>query len=188
MRLGADPELVAMHKDVYMPMIGPPKWSARRYGIGRERQDEYALQSQQRTAAAQAAGKFDDEIVPVTATMAVKDKETGEVSQHEVTITKDEGNRADTTLEGLRSLQPVLGPDGIDHRRQCQPAVRRRLGLRDDGAGSPRERGLEAARPLCRHGGRPAPSPTKWASARSSRCPSCSSGSASRSTTSACGS
>jgi len=113
MRLGADPELVAMHKDVYMPMIGTAEVVGRRYSIARDRQDAYALQSQQRTAAAQAAGKFDDEIIPVTATMNVKDKETGEVSKREVTITRDEGNRADTTLEGLQSLQPVMGPEGM---------------------------------------------------------------------------
>ncbi|MEA3029103.1 MAG: acetyl-CoA C-acetyltransferase [Sphingomonadales bacterium] len=113
MRLGADPELIAMHKDVYMPMIGTAEVVGKRYGIARDRQDAYALQSQQRTAAAQAAGKFDDEIIPVTARMSVKDKETGEVSMREVTITKDEGNRADTTLEGLQSLQPVVGPDGM---------------------------------------------------------------------------
>jgi acetyl-CoA C-acetyltransferase len=113
MRLGADPELVAMHKDVYMPMIGTAEVVGRRYNIARDRQDAYALQSQQRTAAAQAGGKFDDEIIPVTAKMAVKDKETGEVSIREVTITKDEGNRADTTLEGLQSLQPVMGPEGM---------------------------------------------------------------------------
>ncbi len=111
MRLGSDPELLAMHKDVYMPMIGTAEVVAKRYGISRDRQDEYALQSQQRTAAAQAAGKFDDEIVPVTATMLVKDKATGETSKQEVTIARDEGNRADTTLEGLASLQPVMGPD-----------------------------------------------------------------------------
>ncbi|HEV7660268.1 MAG TPA: acetyl-CoA C-acyltransferase [Allosphingosinicella sp.] len=111
MRLGGDPELVAMHKDVYMPMIGTAEIVGKRYNIARDRQDAYALQSQQRTAAAQAAGKFDDEIVPVTATMSVMDKATGEVSMREVTITKDEGNRADTTLEGLQSLQPVMGPD-----------------------------------------------------------------------------
>jgi acetyl-CoA C-acetyltransferase len=113
MRLGDDPELVAMHKDVYMPMIGTAEVVGKRYSIGRDRQDAYALQSQQRTAAAQATGKFDDEIVPVTATMSVKNKETGEVSMREVTITKDEGNRADTTLEGLQSLQPVMGPDAM---------------------------------------------------------------------------
>jgi acetyl-CoA C-acetyltransferase len=113
MRLGADPELLAIHKDVYMPMIGTAEVVGKRYSIGRDRQDAYALQSQQRTAAAQAAGKFDDEIVPVTATMLVKDKATGETSKKEVTIDKDEGNRADTTLEGLHSLQPVMGPDAM---------------------------------------------------------------------------
>jgi acetyl-CoA C-acetyltransferase len=113
MRLGADPELIAMHKDVYMPMIGTAEVVGRRYNIGRDRQDAYALQSQQRTAAAQAAGRFDDEIVPVTATMLVKDKATGETSKKEVTLSKDEGNRADTTLEGLQSLQPVVGPEGM---------------------------------------------------------------------------
>ena len=111
MRLGADPELLAMHKDVYMPMIGTAEVVAKRYGISREAQDEYALQSQQRTAAAQAAGAFDDEIVSCDAVMTVKDKETGEVSKREVTITKDEGNRPDTTLEGLAALQPVMGPE-----------------------------------------------------------------------------
>src|SRR4051812_42505232 len=93
MRVGPDPELVAMHKDVHMPMIGTAEVVGRRYSIPRERQDQYALQSQQRTAAAQEAGRFDDEIVPVTARMAVKDKETGEISMKEVTLTKDEGNR-----------------------------------------------------------------------------------------------
>jgi len=113
MRLGGDPELVAMHKDVYMPMIGTAEIVGKRYNIARDRQDAYALQSQQRTAAAQAAGRFDDEIVPVTATMTVKDKVTGETSRKEVTITRDEGNRADTTIEGLESLQPVMGPDAM---------------------------------------------------------------------------
>ena len=113
MRLGADPELVAMHKDVYMPMIGTAEVVGKRYSIGRDRQDAYALQSQQRTAAAQAAGKFDDEIIPVTANMGVKDKETGAISMKQVTLTRDEGNRPETTLEGLQGLQPVVGPDGM---------------------------------------------------------------------------
>ena len=112
MRLGADPELVAMHPDVYMPMLQTAEVVAKRYGISRERQDAYALQSQQRTAAAQAAGKFDDEIVPVTAVMNVTNKETKEVTQKEVTLTKDEGNRADTTIEGLRAL-PAVMPGGV---------------------------------------------------------------------------
>ena len=113
MRLGSDPELVAMHKDVHMPMIGTAEVVGRRYSVPRERQDAYALQSQQRTAAAQEAGRFDDEIVPVTANMAVKDKETGAISMKEVTLTRDEGNRPETTLEGLQSLQPVVGPEGM---------------------------------------------------------------------------
>src|SRR5688572_20919156 len=112
-RLGPDPELLAMHKNVYMPMIGTAEVVARRYSVSRERQDEYALRSQQRTAAAQAAGRFDEEIVPVTARMAVKNKETGETSMQEVTIAKDEGNRPDTTIEGLRALQPVMGPEAV---------------------------------------------------------------------------
>lgn len=111
MRVQPDPSLIAMHKDIYMSMLNTAETVATRYNVSREAQDEYALQSQMRTAAAQEAGKFDDEIVPVTTTMMVKDKETGEISQKEVTITKDEGNRPSTTLEGLSSLQPVMGPD-----------------------------------------------------------------------------
>ena len=113
MRVAPDPSLIAMHKDVYMPMLGTAETVAARYGISREAQDEYALQSQMRTAAGQEAGKFDDEVVPVTTTMMVKDKESGEISQVETTITKDEGNRPSTTLEGLQALQPVMGPDKV---------------------------------------------------------------------------
>ncbi len=112
MRLGPDLELLAMHKDVYMPMIQTAEIVAKRYGVSRQVQDEYGLRSQQRTAAAQEAGRFDAEIVPVTATMNVTDKATKEVSQREVTLTKDEGNRPETTLEGLQTLQPVMGPEG----------------------------------------------------------------------------
>jgi acetyl-CoA C-acetyltransferase/acetyl-CoA acyltransferase len=113
MRVAPDKSLIAMHKDVYMPMLATAETVAARYGISREAQDEYAYQSQMRTAAGQEAGKFDDEIVPVTTTMGVKDKETGEVSMVETTITKDEGNRPSTTLEGLQALQPVMGPDKV---------------------------------------------------------------------------
>jgi acetyl-CoA C-acetyltransferase len=113
MRLGPDPELLSMHNGVYMPMINTAEVVGTRYTISRERQDAYALRSQQRTAAAQAEGRFDDEIIPVTAKMAVKDKATGETSMKEVTLTKDEGNRPETTLEGLASLQPVMGPDAM---------------------------------------------------------------------------
>ena len=113
MRLGPDPELLSMHNGVYMPMIDTAEVVGDRYSIPRERCDEYALRSQQLTAEAQAEGRFDDEIVPVTATMAVKDKETGAVSMREVTIDRDEGNRPDTTLEGLAKLEPVRGPEKI---------------------------------------------------------------------------
>ena len=113
MRLGPDPELLSMHNGVYMPMIDTAEIVGKRYDIPRERCDEFALRSQQRTAEAQQAGKFDDEIIPVTAKMAVKNKETGEVSMHEVTLAKDEGNRPETTLEGLAKLEPVRGIDKL---------------------------------------------------------------------------
>jgi len=96
-----------------MPMLQTAEVVGSRYTVSRERQDEYALKSQQRTAAAQAAGKFDDEIISVTTKMMVKDKESGEVSQKEITLAKDEGNRPETTIEGLRSLQPVMGPEAM---------------------------------------------------------------------------
>ncbi len=105
-----DRELIAMHNATYMPMIQTAEVVAKRYDISREAQDEYSLQSQQRTAAAQAAGKFADEIVPATVMMNVQDKATGEISQKEVTIDSDECNRPGTTLEGLAGLPPVLGP------------------------------------------------------------------------------
>ena len=111
MRVAPDRALMALHPTVYMPMLQTAEIVGTRYGITRETMDQYALSSQKRTAAAQAAGKFDAEIVPATVTMDVTDKATGETSQREVTIAKDEGNRADTTLEGLQSLKTVL-PDG----------------------------------------------------------------------------
>ncbi|HEX8366431.1 MAG TPA: acetyl-CoA C-acyltransferase [Allosphingosinicella sp.] len=113
MRVGPDPELLSMHNGVYMPMINTAEVVGKRYSVTRERQDAYAFRSQQRTAAAQAEGRFDAEIVPVTAKMMVKNKETGETSMKEVTLTKDEGNRPETTLEGLSSLQPVMGPEAF---------------------------------------------------------------------------
>ena len=113
MRLGPDPELLSMHNGVYMPMIDTAEVVGERYSIPRERCDEYALRSQQRTAEAQAEGRFDDEIISVTTKMGIKDKATGEVSVQEITIEKDEGNRPDTTLEGLAKLEPVRGPDKL---------------------------------------------------------------------------
>jgi acetyl-CoA acetyltransferase family protein len=108
MRVEGDPSLVAMHPAIYMPMLQTAETVAKRYNVSRDRQDEYGFQSQMRTAAAQAAGKFDDEIVPMTASMAMVNKETKEVSRHEITLSKDEGNRPETTLEGLKGLKPVI--------------------------------------------------------------------------------
>ena len=100
------------HKpDLWMSMIDTADEVAKRYGVSREAQDEFGLQSQQRTAAAQQAGKFDDEIVPITTTKIVTNKETKESWEEEVTIAQDECNRPDTKLEGLAGLQPVMGPD-----------------------------------------------------------------------------
>jgi acetyl-CoA C-acetyltransferase len=107
LRLGADPELLARHKDIYMPMIDTAEVVARRYGISRGQQDEYAFQSQSRAAEAQEAGRFDAEIIPVKTMKAVTDKSTGEIAMQEVVLTRDEGNRPDTTMEGLASLKPV---------------------------------------------------------------------------------
>ncbi|HEX8571787.1 MAG TPA: acetyl-CoA C-acyltransferase [Allosphingosinicella sp.] len=113
MRLGPDPELLSMHNGVYMPMIQTAEVVGKRYTVSRERQDLYALRSQQLTAKAQAEGRFDDEIVPVAARMKVTDRETGETSMRDVTLTKDEGNRPQTTLEDLQKLQPVMGPEAM---------------------------------------------------------------------------
>ncbi|WP_159587236.1 acetyl-CoA C-acyltransferase [Chelativorans xinjiangense] len=107
LRVDMDPELVAMQDDMFMPMIDTAEVVAARYGIGRDLQDAYALQSQRRTADAQKAGRYQEEVVPVTATMIMVDKATGEVSEREVTLSRDEGNRPETTLGGLAALKPV---------------------------------------------------------------------------------
>ena len=103
----ADPRLLEKHPHILMPMIDTAEIVAERYNVSREAQDEYALQSQQRTAAGQQAGKFDDEIVPMPSSMGVMDKETKEISFHDVLLDKDEGNRPTTDLEGLAGLKPV---------------------------------------------------------------------------------
>ena len=103
-----DPWLAENIPSTYMSMIETAEIVAERYNVTRDQQDEYALQSQMRTAAAQEAGKFDAEIVPLKSVMKVMDKETKEISDVEVTLEKDEGNRPSTTLEGLQSLQPVF--------------------------------------------------------------------------------
>lgn len=105
---GVDPWLMENIPATYMSMLETAEVVSERYGVSREQQDEYGFQSQMRTAAAQEAGKFDDEIVPMASTMKVMDKETKEISDVEVMLAKDEGNRPSTTLEGLQSLQPVF--------------------------------------------------------------------------------
>ena len=102
-----DEELVAMHKDIYMPMLQTAEVVAKRYNIARDVMDEYGLQSQQRVAAAYEAGKYADEIIPVKTTRIVWDKETGEASEAEVTVSADEGVRP-STLEGVRGLKTVI--------------------------------------------------------------------------------
>ena len=102
-----DPNLIARSEHAYMAMLDTAELVSKRYGVSREAQDRYSLGSQQRTAAAQAAGRFDAEIVPITAQQLVTDKATNAVSQREVTLSRDEGNRPDTTLEGLQNLKPV---------------------------------------------------------------------------------
>ncbi|MGI4954984.1 MAG: acetyl-CoA C-acyltransferase [Janthinobacterium lividum] len=101
------------HTAIYMPMIETADIVARRYGISRERQDEYALESQRRTAAGQQAGRFDAEITPMETTKGVVEKGSETVTHEQVTLRQDEGNRPETTLEGLAKLKPVRGEDAF---------------------------------------------------------------------------
>ena len=103
-----DPWLKEHKPEIFMTMLQTAEVVADRYGVSRERQDEYALESQQRTAAAQQAGRFDDEIVPISTRKRIVDRATGEVSFEDVTLTADECNRPSTTLEGLASLTAVI--------------------------------------------------------------------------------
>jgi acetyl-CoA acetyltransferase family protein len=103
--------LLANKPDIYMSMIETADNVARRYGVSREKQDEYALSSQQRTALGQQSGRFEQEIVPMTTVKAVTDKATGAVTNETVTLAQDEGNRPDTTIDGLAKLKPVRGED-----------------------------------------------------------------------------
>ncbi|RQZ20596.1 acetyl-CoA C-acyltransferase [Burkholderia sp. Bp9031] len=107
-RADQDPNVLAVQPAAYMPMLETAEFVSRKYGISREVQDQYALDSQLRTAAAQTEGRFSNEIVPITTQMLVVDKVTGETSRKEVTLTQDEGNRPGTTLESLASLAPVV--------------------------------------------------------------------------------
>src|ERR1700689_2098582 len=107
---GREPHLTELYPDFWMPMIDTADVVAARYKLSREYQDEYSLESQRRMAAAQQAGKFRDEIIPVKTKMKKVDKETKEESLDDCTVERDECNRADTTLEGLANLEPVKGP------------------------------------------------------------------------------
>ena len=112
MRVKADPWLMKNKPDIYMSMLETAETVAARYKMSREVQDEYAARSQALTHAAQEAGRFDAEIVPMTSTMLVQDRETKEISEHEVTLDKDEGNRPSTSVESLGGLNPVF-KDGM---------------------------------------------------------------------------
>lgn len=103
-----DPNVLAAQPTAYMPMLETAEFVARKYGISRELQDQYSLESQLRTARAQAAGIFNNEIVPITTQMMVTDKTTGTSSLKEITLSQDEGNRPSTTLESLSNLAPVI--------------------------------------------------------------------------------
>jgi acetyl-CoA C-acetyltransferase len=135
-----DPALVAMHPAAYMPMIATADVVAQRFGISREAQDAYAYQSQMRTASAQEAGAFDEEIFPITATKQVMDRETGKTSLEEATLTRDEGNRPSTTLEGLEGLAPVAGSITAGNASQLSDGAAATVVMDAEVA---RERGLE---------------------------------------------
>ncbi|MEB2335882.1 MAG: acetyl-CoA C-acyltransferase [Burkholderiales bacterium] len=107
-----DTRLAKIKPEIYWSMLQTAEMVAKRYNISRERQDEYGVQSQQRACAAAAAGKFADEIVPITVRMAVADKASGQLGTREVTLADDEGRRADTTLEGVSQIRPAL-PGGV---------------------------------------------------------------------------
>ena len=135
-----DPALIAMHPAAYMPMIATADVVAQRFGISRQAQDEYAYQSQMRTAAAQEAGAFDEEIIAIDATKQIVDRETGETSFEEVTLDKDEGNRPSTTLEGLEALSPVAGSITAGNASQLSDGAAATVVMDAEVA---RERGLE---------------------------------------------
>src|SRR5713226_2427272 len=170
---GDDPELVARIPALYMTMIETAEIVADRYKISREAQDEYALRSQQRTAASRPAGRFDDEIAPLPSVMVAADRASGETSNRPVTLDKDEGNRPDTSLEGLANLKPVF-KDGqrVKEGRFITAGNASQLSdgasacvLMEDGAASRRSASIAASRS-------PAAPPTRWGSARSLPSPS----------------
>lgn len=115
-----DPTVLQARPDAYLPMLQTAEVVARRYGVSREAQDEYALHSQRRTAMAQEEGRFDAELAPLATTMLVTDRATGATSRREVTLERDEGNRPDTSLAGLAALKPVLEEGTVTAGNACQ--------------------------------------------------------------------
>ena len=115
-----DETVLAASEHAYIPMLQTAEIVAARYKISREQMDEFALQSQQRTAEAQAAGRYDDEIVPLVTTKKVVDRDTKEVSFEEVMLDRDEGNRPETSLEGLQALRPAIEGGTITGGNACQ--------------------------------------------------------------------
>lgn len=103
-----DPDVIEKAEHAYMPMLLTAEHVVGKFNISRESQDDYAFQSQRRTAVAQETGRFDDEVVPIDVTQMIRDRETGEISYQETTLIKDEGNRPQTTLDNLASLNPVI--------------------------------------------------------------------------------
>ncbi len=158
-----DPWLVAERPDLYMTMIETAEIVAERYQVTREAQDEYALLSQQRTAAAQAAGRFDREMAPLPSSMRVDNRETGEISSVPMTLDRDEGNRPSTTLAGLAALKPVFR-DGQRVKEGRFITAGNASQLSDGAAASllmeakeAERRGLPPHWRLSRHGGRRVP-------------------------------
>lgn len=117
-----DPALAAVQPHIYMSMLETAEIVAERYGVSRDAQDDYAMESQRRTAAAQDAGRFDDEIVPLPSRMAVADKATGEVSHRDTTLSRDEGNRPATKREDLAALKPVFKGGRVVAEGRCVTA------------------------------------------------------------------
>ena len=184
--MAEDPWLRAHKPETFMPMIDTAEVVAARYGISREAQDAYALQSQRRTAAAQAAGRFDAEIVPIATEKLVHDRESGEARREAVTLSADEGNRPETSAAGLAALLPVreggcITPGNASQLSDGSAACVVMEAAEAEQRGCSRSASSAASRSA-------AASPTRWGSAPSSRCRSCSTGSASASTTSISGS
>lgn len=158
---------------IYFPMGQTAEIVARRYQVSREQQDLYALQSQQRTAAAQAAGLFVDEIVPMAVTYAVEDKASGQIQQVQGVVDRDDCNRPDTTLESLAGLKPVFAEDGsvtAGNSSQLSDGASMTLvmSLNEPWPWDSNPRRSSVVSPW------PAASRTRWASARCSRYPGCS--------------